>query len=174
MAKLKIGKGGIQAEINLPEMSQSDVTEQVLRDSHDSLIRLRLGEIDDKISDLNLNMIAHESEVVERLDAAELRLKQLDNALKNEAHSIYSDIKVLHEKLSKVSRPVVKEIKLDKTNAEDLDHLEANIGRTVSKLNAERSDEHRALVRMVLAGNRLQSAINFLIITGIVLLAIFK
>ena len=144
MAKLSFGEG-LHLEVPTSEESSvevKEVSQEVIKEQTDVLLKLRLAEIEEKFS--------------KDKETADKRIKELE------------------KKLSEVERPIVKEIKIDKTNRDDFDALERDILKTVKKLSSERKAENVSMAKMLLSQSKFQGAVNFVFIAIFIMIIFLK
>lgn len=159
MAKLNIGD--INLELAAPKELSTETTNNV-------------GEIT-KIDLPNINFEQFDpTNLQEEIDSLKIENIALSSELDKIEKDFESLSRELREELKAVQKPIVKEIKVDKTNRDDLVTLEREIAKSVDSLNEKRRLEIAQLTRAFAAFDRYQTSLNVVIIAALVLILFLK
>jgi len=165
MAKLKFGNG-LQFELPLPKdtFDKDDEVKETLEARAEANPEVsavwpkRYDElVDEKLSEINLTMVSIQSEINHNLSLERIKSAELA-----------SGIAKLQDEVSRLSRPIVKEIKLNKDITPELEAMEKSTKKSIDAVSDLRKEEIAAVAKNVIAGNKLQSLINFIIIGTLV------
>ena len=158
MAKLKFGDG-LQMELAVPKTIE-EVSEEVIVEHSDLFRDLRVSELDDKINDLKLEMISLSSELEHKIQK------------NRDSHGMLcSDVVRLEDDIKTLSRPIVKEIRLDKTNSDDLAALHRDMKSSIDSIHKVIKREVDAVESKMNKNMKILGIVNLI---AIVILTVIK